>query len=260
MALKGEFNPMKRILAMLGVLAIGLLAQDKPISFKDRPVNFTPPQVVYKIEAWYTNEARDKGIQGQVLLHLVVDRDGLPTSVQVLKPLDPGLDEIAINTVKQWRFKPATKDGQPVSCEAQIDINFALKKEPAGTAPTPQPRVWTPPLAQSEAHKPRVFVADSDSWQMVAGRNAAAGGARPQTAEILKTFGERCHGVIMTSRQDRADWIVTLDHEGGKGWARIDNKVAVFSKDGDMIYSGSTRSLGNAVKDACAAIATQPQK
>jgi hypothetical protein len=98
--------------------------------------------------------------------------------------------------------------------------------------------------------KPRVFVTDSTSWQM-AGRS---GGARPQTAEILKTFGARCTGVTMTNNKDKADYIVTLDHEGGKGWARIDNKVAVFNRDGDMIYSGGTRSLGSAVKDACAAM------
>jgi hypothetical protein len=46
-----------------------------------------------------------------------------------------------------------------------------------------------------------------------------------------------------------------VDHEGGKELILRDNKVAVFNKDGDLIYSGSTSSLGNAVKYACAAIA-----
>ncbi len=45
-----------------------------------------------------------------------------------------------------------------------------------------------------------------------------------------------------------------LDHEGGKNLLRRDNKVAVFNSVGDMIYSGSTRMLGSAVKDACRAI------
>jgi hypothetical protein len=98
--------------------------------------------------------------------------------------------------------------------------------------------------------KPRVYISQSDSWQMV-GRG---GGARPQTAEIFKTFGERCPAVTVTNNKDRANYVVTLDHEGGKGWARKDSKVAVFDKGGDMIYSGSTRSIGGAVKDACAAI------
>jgi hypothetical protein len=107
--------------------------------------------------------------------------------------------------------------------------------------------------------KPRVFVTDSDSWQTTAavGRHwgAASGGARPQTAEVYKTFGESCPAVTMTNVRERADFIVMLDHEGGKGLLRRDNKVAVFSKDGDMVFSHSTRSLGNSVKDACQAIA-----
>ncbi|OLC92130.1 MAG: hypothetical protein AUH86_19610 [Acidobacteria bacterium 13_1_40CM_4_58_4] len=45
-----------------------------------------------------------------------------------------------------------------------------------------------------------------------------------------------------------------LDHEGGKGALRRRNKVAVFNRDGDAIFSDSTRELGNSVKDACAAI------
>jgi len=104
------------------------------------------------------------------------------------------------------------------------------------------------------ASKPRVFITDSQSWEAVATRNVALGGARPQTAEIYKTFGERCQGVIVTNARERADYVVTLDHEGGKGLIRRDNKFAVFSKEGDMLKSGSTRSLGNSVQDACTAI------
>lgn len=114
----------------------------------------------------------------------------------------------------------------------------------------------------ADEYKPRVFITDSKSWEIAgglgAGENAAAGavkgGARPQTAEIMKTFGERCEETIVTIKQDNADYLVLLDHEGGKNAVRKDNKVAVFNKNGDMIYSGSTRSLGNAVKDACKAI------
>jgi hypothetical protein len=81
-----------------------------------------------------------------------------------------------------------------------------------------------------------------------------SGGARPQTAEIIKTFGERCKNVTINNKQEKADYVVVLDHEGGKGFVRKDNKVAVFNGDGDSIISRSTRSLGNAVEDACQAI------
>jgi hypothetical protein len=80
------------------------------------------------------------------------------------------------------------------------------------------------------------------------------GGARPQTAEIIKTFGERCQQVVVNNKQEKADYVVVLDHEGGKGYLRRRNKVAVFNKEGDAIVSRSTRSLGNSVQDGCDAI------
>ena len=82
-----------------------------------------------------------------------------------------------------------------------------------------------------------------------------AGGARPQTAEIIKTFGERCAEVKINNKQDRANYIVVLDHEGGKGFLSHRNKVAVFDKvSGDSIISKSTLSLGGSVQQACEAI------
>jgi hypothetical protein len=108
----------------------------------------------------------------------------------------------------------------------------------------------------------RVFISDSQSWQIAGnagGSNgtwasSTRGGARPQTAEIIKTFGDRCPQVVVNNKQDKADYVVLLDHEGGKSILVHDNKVAVFNSDGDSIVSHSTRSLGNSVKDACEAI------
>lgn len=133
-------------------------------------------------------------------------------------------------------------------------------------------RAWLLPwialltLLASAGEKPRVFITDSKSWEISGGfgagggvaTGAVRGGAKPQTAEIMKTFGERCPEVVVTMKQERADYIILLDHEGGKALARKDNKVAVFNRGGDMIYSGSTRTLGNAVKDACTAIRKDP--
>jgi len=110
--------------------------------------------------------------------------------------------------------------------------------------------------------KPRVFVMDSHSWEVKGGSGAAdgtgggsvSGGARPQTAEIIKTFNQRCPEVTITMSREKADFVVLLEHEGGKDLIRRDNKVVVTNKDGDVFYSNSTRSLGNAVKDSCAAI------
>jgi hypothetical protein len=110
--------------------------------------------------------------------------------------------------------------------------------------------------------RPRVFITDSESWEIVGSAGGSGGtfashtqgGARPQTAEIIKTFGERCQQVLVNNKQEKADYVVVLDHEGGKGYLRRLNKVAVFNKDGDAVVSRSTRSLGNSVQDACDAI------
>jgi hypothetical protein len=77
---------------------------------------------------------------------------------------------------------------------------------------------------------------------------------RPQTTEIMKTFNQRCPEVGVTNDVAKADFVVTLDHEGGKGYLHRRNKIAVFNRDGDDIFTDSTRELGNAVKDACRAL------
>lgn len=121
----------------------------------------------------------------------------------------------------------------------------------------------TAPTASSDADKPRVFITDSQSWEMEGSAGGTAGtfgahshgGARPQTAEIIKTFGEKCPNVVVNNIREKAVYIVVLDHEGGKGAFRHKNKVAVFdAQTGDSIVSKSTLSLGGSVEEACRAI------
>ncbi len=110
-----------------------------------------------------------------------------------------------------------------------------------------------------------MFVPESESWSLggefdIFDFGEVTGGAKPQTAEIVKTVHERCPKLIVTRKEERADYILVLQHEGGKVFVRKDNKYAVFNAEGDAIRSGSTRSLGNAVKEACAAIVADWQK
>lgn len=122
-------------------------------------------------------------------------------------------------------------------------------------------------VAAQETSKKRIYITDSNSWEITGGfggsdggfGGAVNGGARPQTAEIIKTFNERCPSFTITSKQDRADFTILLQHEGGKDLLKRDNKYVVYNKDGDVIASGSTRILGNAVKDACQAITEEIQ-
>lgn len=122
-----------------------------------------------------------------------------------------------------------------------------------------------PPPLPSDG-RVRVFVTDSQSWETRGSSSAGgnsngwgasssfSGGARPQTAEIVKTLNQRCPELTVTNVLGKADFVIVLDHEGGKGLLRHRNKIAVFNHDGDDIFSDSTRELGNAVKDACAAM------
>ena len=118
-------------------------------------------------------------------------------------------------------------------------------------------------MVNSPSEHARVFITDSQSWELGGGGGGSAGGfgqaggggARPQTAEIVKTFGERCPDVVSNNIKSKADYVVLLDHEGGKGWAFHRNKVAVFVRaTGDSIVSKSTYSLGASVQTACEAI------
>jgi protein TonB len=59
-------------------------------------------------------------------LKIVVDAQGNVSEVKVTKSLEKGLDESAVNTVKTWKFKPATKNGKPVSCRPWVEVSFKL--------------------------------------------------------------------------------------------------------------------------------------
>jgi hypothetical protein len=127
---------------------------------------------------------------------------------------------------------------------------LALAEQP------PQPR-------PDDGAKARIFVTDSNSWSTHGSASGAggvfaassSGGAQPQTAEIIKTFGERCPQVIVNNRADASNYIVELDHEGSKGLLAHKDKIVVFVQNsGDSIFSKSTLSVGGSVQDACAAV------
>lgn len=84
------------------------------------------PQLVFKVEPEYSEEARKAKYQGTVVLYVVVDEKGNPRDLRVVRTLGLGLDQKAIEAVQKWRFKPGMKDGKPVPVAAQIEVNFRL--------------------------------------------------------------------------------------------------------------------------------------
>ena len=89
----------------------------------------TTPVLVKEVKPDYTKEAKEARIQGTIGLDAVVLKDGTVGEVTVSKSLDQkyGLDEAAVKCVKQWQFKPGTKDGKPVDVRVQIEVSFTLK-------------------------------------------------------------------------------------------------------------------------------------
>jgi TonB family protein len=84
------------------------------------------PHALYSPDPEYSDEARKAKYMGTVVLVLVVDSSGAPTNVQIVRPLGLGLDERAVNAVSSWRFRPAERDGQPVSVAINVEVNFHL--------------------------------------------------------------------------------------------------------------------------------------
>src|SRR5215469_3353863 len=86
----------------------------------------TKPELLKKVEPEYSEEARKAKFQGVVVLYIVVDPNGNAVSPRVMKSLGLGLDEKAMEAVKQWKFKPGYKDGKPVAVAATVEVNFRL--------------------------------------------------------------------------------------------------------------------------------------
>lgn len=84
------------------------------------------PVVLHSIEPEFTPEARAANFQGSVSIQLIVDSQGNPQNVHVLGHLGMGLDEKAVEAVRQYRFKPAMYQGHPVAVQIAINVAFHL--------------------------------------------------------------------------------------------------------------------------------------
>ena len=84
------------------------------------------PRAIYSPDPEYSEEARKAKYQGTVVLWAVIGPDGHPSSVRLARSLGMGLDQKAIDAVRQWKFEPAYKDGRPVAVQVNIEVNFRL--------------------------------------------------------------------------------------------------------------------------------------
>lgn len=74
----------------------------------------------------YAESARQKKITGCVMLAIAISASGTVDMVKVVQPLEPGLDQKAVEAVQQWKFTPATKDGEPVAVQIPVSVGYRL--------------------------------------------------------------------------------------------------------------------------------------
>ncbi len=86
-----------------------------------------PPRLLREVKAQYTDEARRRGITGNVLLEIVITRDGTVGDVSIRRGLGAGLDQRAIDAVRQWSFAPARRLGAPVDVIVEVAVEFMLR-------------------------------------------------------------------------------------------------------------------------------------
>lgn len=85
------------------------------------------PRLLREVKPDYTEDARRRNLEGDVLLEIVVRRDGTVGDVKLVKALGAGLDQRAVQAVRQWRFAPARRLGIPVDVIVEVSVEFKLR-------------------------------------------------------------------------------------------------------------------------------------
>ena len=86
----------------------------------------TIPGIISRVQAPYTDEARAAKLEGKIVLFIEITSAGIVENVVVLQKMGKGMDESAVQAIKQWKFSPATKDGRPVAVMITVEMNFSL--------------------------------------------------------------------------------------------------------------------------------------
>jgi len=84
------------------------------------------PKVIYQVDPEFSEEARKAKFSGDVYVSVIVDEQGRPTHVHVERGVGMGLDEKAVEAVKQYRFRPAMLKGKPVKVAVDVNVQFNI--------------------------------------------------------------------------------------------------------------------------------------
>jgi TonB family protein len=118
----------------------------------------TPPQVLNSIDPSSNEFAQEFGIAGMEQLRTVVDSTGIPRQIVIARPIGFGLDEKAVEAVKNSHFRPATVNGQPVPVVVDLVVTFRIysnRTKPGSVGKGSKDIVLASAVADSDANLAR---------------------------------------------------------------------------------------------------------
>jgi periplasmic protein TonB len=86
-----------------------------------------PPKLLKEFKPVYTEDARLRHLEGEVVMEIVVRRDGSVGDLRIIRGLGGGLNERAMEAVRQWRFSPARRQASPVDVIVEVSVDFKLR-------------------------------------------------------------------------------------------------------------------------------------
>jgi TonB family protein len=89
--------------------------------------NVVPAKLVYQAKPEYPDDAKSRGVEGDVVLLAVISKEGAVLSLTSVASPDPQLSGAAMKAVKQWRYQPSLLNGEPVETATAITVNFQLE-------------------------------------------------------------------------------------------------------------------------------------
>jgi len=120
------------------------------------------------------------------------------------------------------------------------------------------------PSVLAAQDKPRVYLTNEDAWKesgwVVATGGNAAGGVSGRVArehtENVKTFNNACPGVTITENKEKADFALVWDRTNWAetAWTGHQNNMALYNREGDLVWSGASHKMTTGAKDACKAV------
>lgn len=106
--------------------AVNVILSEQPVTTGTE--HLEPPTVVEDTPPLYTEAAFERGIEGRVVLRVIIRKDGSVGAIRVHQSLDSELDRAAIDAVRTWKFEPATVDGDPINVLADVEVDFQLER------------------------------------------------------------------------------------------------------------------------------------